>query len=152
MEHEQTGRRPSRLSPVFRRHSLGVGDGGTGRLRNWTRHVDGDWLWYCANCGAIVIFAEEKKDDAKEKAWNVTRRAAFGHSARPWAWLVVTHEGGEYTVTRARLSDQEHETFGPERVDEEALITWIEQAFATHYEAAGHPPGLVPERLRGDAT
>lgn len=147
MKHELTGRRPSRLSPIFRRHSLGPEDQGTGRLLNWTRHVDGDWRWYCPQCYALVVLIEEKDETAKEHGWGATRRSATHHFDRPYACKIVTHADDTFTVTIARASSAGHESESHERVDEEWLVSWIENAFRRHYEQARHPASLVPQRV-----
>lgn len=145
MRGELTGRRPSRLSTVFRRHAAP-----DGRLADWTRHVDGDWFWYCPHCNALVILQEEKGEEAAEKVWSVTRRAATGHKDRPWGWLVETHADGTFTVTAARANEG-HQAVPPQRLDEDQLIAWIERAYVVHWDETGHPQSLLPARLRAAA-
>lgn len=133
MIDELNGTRPSRLSPVYRKHQRD-------RLLDWTRCVDGDWRWYCPVCSALVILQEEKADTAKEMGWSATRRAATGHADAPWAWLIVTHPDGSYTVTGTSAS----KSFGPLDVGEDVLIRMIEKAFLNHYRKTGHP---LPDRV-----
>jgi hypothetical protein len=108
-----------------------------GSLADWTRHVDGDWIWYCPKCAEVVLLIEEKKENAREKAWTVTRRMATRHEDRPWAWRVIFHEDGDFTVIGAR-SEEKHDSFGNTRISEERLIAWIEKVFSQHYELRGH--------------
>ncbi len=147
MRHEVTGKRPSKLSGVFRYHAA-PGE----RLADWTRHIDVDWRFWCPYCQQIVLMIEEKQQDAAEQSWAVTRRSATHHLDRPHAWKVVVHAEGDYTVIGARATDEKHESFGPRRISEETLISWIEAAFERHYLVeAGHPADLVPgRRIRED--
>lgn len=145
MKHElNAGIRRSKLSPIYRHHSYSIADGGSGRLLDWTRHVDGDWRWYCPYCARLVILQEEKKPNAAEKGWSATRRAATHHEDRPWAWLIITHDDGTFTVTAARATDDAHDSLGPRHLNEEQLISWIERAFRQHWEQYGHPLNLIP--------
>jgi hypothetical protein len=138
VEDELTNRRPSALSPLFRHHSLSASKGGSGRLHQWTRHVDNDWRWYCPHCHQVVLLIEEKLESAKEKSWAVTRRAATHHDDRPFAWLAIVHPDGTFTVTWARATEDTHDSGGPRRVDAETLIRWVERIFERHYDEQ-HP-------------
>jgi len=143
MREEITGKRPSRLSVVYRRHASKGG-----RLADWTRQVDGDWRLYCPHCAALVVLQEEKDENSLQKSWSVTRRAATRHEDCPSAQLVVTHSDGTYTVTEARVSRQgRHESLGPERLTEDQFVTRIEVAFVRHCQEAGHED-RIPARLR----
>lgn len=123
---ELTNRRPSVLSGVFRRHSEPNG----ARLRDWTRCVDGDWRWYCPECGEIVLLIEEKLESAAQRGWSVTQRLAARHADRPHAWRVTCHESGEFTVDGLDGVRR----YGPRRLSEDELIETIELRFRAHYE------------------
>lgn len=141
---EITYRRPSRLSGVYREHAKPGG-----RLRDWTRHLDVDWIFYCPECGEQIIIQEEKLETAKQFSWTVTRRAATRHQDRPWAWQVIIHAEGDYTVTRVRNNGTRHESFGPERISEDVFIGWIEEAFLEHYRAGeSSHQSKIPPRFR----
>ena len=144
MECEVSNRRPSRLSPVFRRHT----EAGA-RLRDWTRHVDTDWIWYCNHCNALVVLIEEKGPQPLQRGWGATRRLGTRHEDAP---LVLSAEYlGEDTwkILGCRSSSTNgHESWPPQERTSDQLIDAIEQAFLHHYLEAGHPESLIPERLR----
>lgn len=132
---EESFRRPSRLSSVFRRAARENG----GRLRDWTRHIDGDWIWYCPVCFKVVILIEEKGYDAKETKWGLTVRLAKGHEDKPWAWRVTTYPNGTFTVKgKAVKGGSFHEFAESKALNEYELTSWIEKAFIQHYKGEGH--------------
>lgn len=119
------------MSSVFRKHAA-PGQ----RLADWTRHIDGDWQWYCPKCCEIVILIEEKGERFLQKAWTVTRRLATRHEDRPWGWRVVCKSDGTFFVSGARNNGSGHESFfGDRAITEDELVSWIEKAFEQHYAA-----------------
>lgn len=137
MRDEVTGKRPSVLRGVFRKHTA-AGEA----LADWTRHLDVDWTWYCPVCARVVLLVEEKQENALQTVWNVTRRLATHHEDRPWAWRVTCHEEGEFSVTGARNVGP-HESFGDRRITESELISWIVRVFEQHYSEQKHPKRIA---------
>ena len=132
MRHEVSGQRPSALSAVFRRYAA------PGQpLADWTRHVDGDWMWYCPTCGCVVLLIEEKTQNALQRSWAITRRLATRHEDRPWGWRVTATANG-FAVVGARNASG-HDAFAVHDVSEGMLIDWIVWVFTEYYREAGHP-------------
>ena len=135
--HELSGVRPSRLSGLFR----GWAEPG-GPLADWTRHIDGDWQFYCPRCAHITLIVEEKSEASPAKSWAVTRRLATGHEDKPWGWRVTCLGDGAFSVVGARGGER-HESFAEKRIDELELLRWIVRVFEQHYEEAGHPRAVA---------
>lgn len=133
MRDEMSNTRPSPLSAVFRKWAAPDGP-----LADWTRCVDGDWVWYCPECYQVVVLIEEKTETSMQRAWNVTRRMATRHDDRPWGWLVVCHNDGSYSVTGARGAGDGHESFGERMLTQDDLLAWITRTFEQHYTEHGH--------------
>jgi hypothetical protein len=134
MRDEVTNSRPSALSGLFRKHA----NRNDGILRDWTRHLDIDWVFYCPECNKQVILIEEKKSGAAENYWTVTRRAATRHEDRPWGWRVTWHPDGQFSVTAARNGENGHQSVGETFMDEETLVATIVAKFKDHYKLEGH--------------
>jgi hypothetical protein len=133
MRDELSGKRPSPLSSLFREQAA---DGMP--LADWTRHVDGDWIWYCPVCQGCVVLIEEKTERSPQRSWTVTRRLATGHEDRPWGWRVTCLDDGTFAVTGARMNGNGHESFGERAITKADLVGWIVRAFDQHYVEAGH--------------
>jgi hypothetical protein len=133
MRDEVSGARPSTLRPLFRQWSR---DGQP--LADWTRHLDIDWTWYCPYCQEVVLIVEEKHDNSLQSAWGVTRKLAVHHEHAPWGWCVTCHDDGEFSVVGAR-NNGKHESFGPRRITEGELLSWIVRVFEQHGRERGHP-------------
>lgn len=120
--NELSGKRPSRLSGVFRDAYQ------RGPLRDWTRHIDGDWLWYCPKCKAFVLICEEKEANAAATSWEQTRLLALGHKDKPHAWRVTCHADGWFAVEGVTGDDRQY-SFQAQAAD---LFAKIAELFIRH--------------------